>query len=760
VHGVRAAKVKRRILSLTALLAVAVGLAILAGGLASAPAAQASPVRAAAAGGLSVTINSMNPTYATPGATVNLTGTVSNGTRQTKAGLLVQLYTSAIRFPTRDNMDSYLSGGVAPGLTAVGQPFLISASVPPGGSATWSTSFQVSTAGISVFGVYPVTAQLQDMSTDVFASEQTLLPFWPGQKEASLLSPLRISWLWPLIDQPHNQVCPALTSNDLAASLNQGGRLSDLLAAGASHDDAGLTWVIDPALLSDVATMAKAYQVGGKSNCTEAAQEPASQAAARWLAALRRVSPAQPTVITPYADVDMTALVHQGLTADLATAYRTGDAVADSVLHGTFGHTIAWPPGGTADLSVLTNLAAYEHVGTVVLNSSEMRPVDAATVFQPDDAVTSLRVAGLPVNVLLSDETLTSVLRAGDTSTGTLPKGTEFAVRQRFLAETAMIAAEEPNSARTIVVAPPADWSPSRTLAGDLLGETATTPWLAPTELDRLSSAPDTQRTVERVPPLATKASPGELSRGYLSEVGSIGSQLGMYTSMLYKPGTDYVQSLDQALVATESAAWRGRGEAQGRALAATLADYLGGAVSKVKIITSAQVPMGGSSGLVPVNIQNGLQRQAIQVRVTASVGTSPSRTSQLTIGRYQSPVIVPPQALVTVRLPVSSAPQGSTEIQLSLTTANGTTLPVTAKLTVVSTRYGRAILFLIGAAIGVLVLTSGYRGVRRWLHDDSHLVNEEADPPGSVVTGTSDALPPTEVPDDLADARRWVDDA
>ena len=113
------------------------------------------------------------------------------------------------------------------------------------------------------------------------------------------------------------------------------------------------------------------------------------------------------------------------------------------------------------------------------------------------------------------------------------------------------------------------------------------------------------------------------------------------------------------------------------------------------------------------------------------------------------------------MRLPVSSAPQGSTHIKLSLTSADGTPLTFAGNsLTVHSTRYGRAILVLIAAAIGVLVLTSVYRGVRRWLHGDTHLVNEEADPPGSVVTGTSDALHPTEAPDDLADARRWVDDA
>jgi hypothetical protein len=361
------------------------------------------------------------------------------------------------------------------------------------------------------------------------------------------------------------------------------------------------------------------------------------------------------------------------------------------------------------------------------------------------------------MNVLLSDDTLTGVLKAGDTSSGSLPKATEFAVRQRFLAETAMIAAEEPNTARTVVVAPPEDWSPSQTLASDLLGETTTAPWLKPAALEGLSSAPDTQRTMLRQSPPGRKAGPGELSRSYLSRVRLLGAQLDVYKSMLYKPQPAYLRALDQALVATESAAWRG-GMSQGLAQAKNLRDYLRSAEKKVKIIASPQVQMGGSSGLVPVSIQNGLLDQAIRVKVVASAAT----TSQLTIGRFRDVIIIPPQQAVTVRLPVSSAPQGSTEIRLSLTSPNG--MPLTfvtgSSLTVASTRYGRAILFLIVAAIGVLVLTSVYRGIRRWLNGDTHLVNEEADPPGSVVTGTSDALHPTEAPDDLADARRWVDDA
>jgi hypothetical protein len=390
-----------------------------------------------------------------------------------------------------------------------------------------------------------------------------------------------------------------------------------------------------------------------------------------------------------------------------------------------------------------------------------MPPVNADTVFRPDDAVASLRVAGLPMNVLLSDNTLTEVLRAGNTSSGTLAKSTEFAVRQRFLAETAMIAAEAPDSTRTIVVAPPGGWSPSEALASDLLGETATAPWLTPTPLTSLSSAADTERTAPRQSPPDSKASPDELSRGYLNAVRVVGARLGVYQSMLYRPAAAYTRSLDEALLATQSAAWRGGGQQQGMALTRGLSDYVTSAEHKVRIISSAQVPMGGASGLVPVTIENGLH-QAIRVRVVATVVNMPGRTSQLTIGHFADVVTIPPQSPSSpVRLPVSSAPQGSTQISLSLTSANGTALPwAEQKLTVQSTRYGRAILFLIGAAIGVFVLTSLYRAVRRRLRDDTNLPSGEAGPPGSVVTGTSDARYPTEAPDDLADARRRVDDA
>jgi Family of unknown function (DUF6049) len=759
VHGLLPADISRRILSLAAAVAV---LAALAAVLALATPAQASPASPAGqvvqAGRVSVAIDSMTPQTARPGDTVTVTGTVSNGTSQAKAGLDVQLWTSPARFQTRDAMDGYVSHGTGASLEEAGTPFFLPASLRPGATVAWHASFQVDTIGMTQFGVYPVAAQLNDTQGDVLGVDQTLLPFWPGQQEAGLARPLDIAWVWPLIDQPHHQVCSALTSNDLAASLAPGGRLAALLGAGEANPGAHLTWVIDPALLSDVNTMTKAYQVDSGSGCSGAVNEPASKAARTWLSALRGITAGQPTVITPYANVDVSALVHSGLTADITSAYTMGYAVAGDVLHGSFGPSIALPAGGTADLSVLTNLATAQHIGAVVLDSNEMPPT-SPNVFE-DDAVTSIRTPdGLTMTVLLGDHVLTGVLAAGDTSSGVLPASTQFAVSQRFLAETAMIAAEAPDSDRSIVVDPPQDWSPSAALAGTLLSETTSTPWLTPTALGSLAGAPDSERGISRQSPPANRDSPGELGSSYLSTVATVSTALGVYKDLLYQASTPYVQGLEQALTATESSAWRGGGETEGLALADKLSAFMSGEESRIQIIAAQQVPMGGSSGPVPVSVQNG-SHHAIQVRLIATVVDVPGRTSQLTVGRFQNLTTVQPQQAVTFRLPVTSAPIGPTAIQLSLTTANGKSLSLPpTSLTVESTRYGRTILFLIGAAIGVLILTSVFRGVRRWLHPDTQVVPEDAEIPGSVVTGTSSAQHPTEAPDDLADARRWADD-
>jgi hypothetical protein len=92
---------------------------------------------------------------------------------------------------------------------------------------------------------------------------------------------------------------------------------------------------------------------------------------------------------------------------------------------------------------------------------------------------------------------------------------------------------------------------------------------------------------------------------------------------------------------------------------------------------------------------------------------------SQLTITGLDTLIIVPPQTTWTVRMHVHSAALGSTQLQLQLVTEHGMALPGNPQtFSVQTTRYGRALLILIAAALGVLVLTSLARWVRRGLKD------------------------------------------
>jgi hypothetical protein len=744
------------------LLRVAASAAITA--LIAAPAMVASPAAAhalATAGGVTLAIDSISPQIATATSTVVVSGTVTNGTRSALTGLSVVLDSTETWFGTRSSMDAFADStgsgagadaASAPSLIEDGTPFTFSGAVPAGGTASWKVEFTAADAGLTQFGVYGLEAALNGPAGTPPATSRSLLPFWqPGA------SKLKIAWIWPLIDQPYTQACGWPTSDDLESSFASGGRLDDLLTAGSSDPAAKLTWAVDPALLGDAESLRVRHQVGGSADCTGQSEQPASAAAGNWLTALQTATASQPVITTPYANVDVAALVHNGLSNDMKTAYQLGQQVADPALSKAFLIDIGLPAGGLADQSVLTALSANENIPSVVLSSSEMPLTNGAFA---DDAVSSwANGEGSTMSVLLADSTLTTVLKGA----GTTSAAGQFAIEQRFLAETAMIAAEAPNDPRSLVVSPPETWDPSQALATTLLKETTSAPWLQPVQLESLTGPhSDAASQVSRRPPPANSVSAKELSKTYLNSVSALDGMLAVYSSMLDGAPAGYKTQLEMALAATESSAWRGGGTsaAQGKALVTGLSQYLSDAERKVRIIPPGQISMAGASGQLPVTIQNGLEKQAVRVRLVATVVTARGYANTLTIGE-QKVVTIPPGQVRLVKLDVHSARQGSTTIDLSLTSANGSVLPWTVgtQLTVNSTRYGQAILLLIAAAIGLLLLSSAFRSSRRRLAAapaDPRAGGEEHGSPGNVMTSEQD---PTEAPDDLADARRWADD-
>jgi hypothetical protein len=689
---------------------------------------------------------------------VTVSGTVTNTTATAATGLSVMLWSSSVRLPDRAAMASYLT---APAGAAVDTPLPKSlqtlAAVPAHSTRPWSLTLRVSQAGMTTFGVYPLAAELSQFGAPVDAA-RTFLPFWPAASQARTVRPVSLAWIWPLIDVPHQAACPALLNNNLQASLASGGRLNQLLAVGNSPvgRSAGLTWAIDPALLNDAKVMTARYQVGGTAICTHASTRPASAAARAWLAGVQSVAAQQDFFVTPYADVDVAALSHRGLTSELADAFADGRHAALTILHGQAqrpavapgngragaGATglIAWPPNGVADYGVLESLAASPNrIGTVILDSTMMQPVI-------QNGITPTAVTSTPdgvygqMHVLLADNDIEQVLSAPPDSLPGIAPGTKpspaaaaFAREQWFLAQTAMIASEAPHTARAVVVAPPRRWDPGTALAGSLLDETLHTPWLRPASLSGLVAAPPPAGQVRRKAPPKYQVSRSELRAPLLRQVQQLNDQIALLESILVQSGPRY---LSTAVAAIESSAWRGQpsGRRTARQLLRKVSAFVAVQQHQVRIIDPLRVTLGGKSGEVPVSIRNTLG-QAVRVRLQVSV---PS-TGRIVIRNPNKLITVPGGQQKTIKIPVKASAAGSTTLTLWLTNPGGRPLPrSTARVTVEATHFGTMAIVIIGIALAVFVITAIGRAIRRGIRQPGG--EGGADGP-AVAAGTGPAV-------------------
>jgi hypothetical protein len=161
----------------------------------------------------------------------------------------------------------------------------------------------------------------------------------------------------------------------------------------------------------------------------------------------------------------------------------------------------------------------------------------------------------------------------------------------------------------------------------------------------------------------------------------------------------------------------------------------------------------------VPVSISNDLHT-TVQVVLHATAAGD----GRLSIGSFDGLVTVPAGKTTTIRLPVRALTVGETNVTLTLYNRHGAALPYTRiNLTVRATRFGTLALVIMCVALGVFVLTSSARAIRRSRRDGSQPDNDHessdapgaAAVPGSVRSGDDLANDdPPEDPDEYADAR------
>ena len=567
----------------------------------------------------------------------------------------------------------------------------------------------------------------------------TFVPWFPEGPVA----PTRLAWLLPLVDEPHRGPGAVMLSNRLEDVVAGDGRLARTLvggrvgAAGACEEPAlepgatspdlptsacrgegvPLTWAVDPDLVYSVEAMTRPYAVLADGRRTEL---PASDAAAAWLSSLRAAAAEGEVLALPYGDPDVVALSRTGspLADDVALLQQLGQTEVRRLLDVEPVQTVAWPPPGPVT-GVVDTLAGSERRALVVRAAALAGRDDVASSDRTPGARATLPSTVEPVPAPVPDDVLSALVAPDPADDGW--QGARLA-EQRWLAETAMIAAERPGESRTLVVAPDrrADLHPA-VLAG-AVADTGRLPWLCGVPLDEVAAGtercarqPDPGRAADEGEPAVPVTSVPDdraLAPSFVRAVADVRRDADQFTEQVLTPDDDGAKDIRARLLRArgraESTAWRTRPNG-GRRMLDLLRDDVDALRSRVSLVGQPAL-LTGREGTVQLVVQNRLD-QPVNVGVRLDPTSAARLSSEDTEIR-----VVPGQNTLPVSVRVEARTSGRFTARLGLVDASGQPFGATVELPVRSTQYGRVALVVTGVAAAVLLVAAGARITRRVL--------------------------------------------
>ncbi|WP_283139516.1 DUF6049 family protein [Rhizohabitans arisaemae] len=652
-------------------------------------------------------------------APITLSGTVKTD----HTSLRVRLRWSNQRLGNRAELDMYAKGLPGAPVDKAHISSTLQLPVPTPGQATpWSISVTPVQLELTSFGVYPLSVEVLDPAGTTLAVQRTFLPYFPSGQS---VQKTRISWLLPIVDQPHQSTDGKFVGNTLHKSIAKGGRLSNLLqAVENARNPTPLTWLIDPAVLDDVSALGRDHEIKSE-------RRGADPAGATWLDRLRGLAAESTVAGTPYADADVAALARHGLDAQTKSAFEIGAETVRRVLGKPAAKEIAWPVGGYADHDTLDSLAAHG-VRTVVLNENSL-PAAPRPAYTPEAATTVPTVYG-PMKALLADSAL-SQLVAGDVRA----PGAAALTLQRFLAETAMITAEMPNLARGVVITPPRRWNPNPQFLTALLDASGSVPWLRQVPLTAQRPLPKGTATPRGSLTYTAQNQATELNRPYMRQVARMARSADLTVAV----NPEQPPRFKVAVLRMASSAWRGRTSGSvgknavcptrtGRvvAICKTVDQAIQEQIKKIRITSDRPPTLAGANGTLPISISNLLDYKVVlRLKVTSSdperlrITTPPAEaagTGPHAVSPSGGPVDLTDDVQIekrnsqTVPIQLNALADGDTDIVLQLTTLDGTPYGEPVRVTVKATGYTAIALVIASGAVAVMLLSVGARILRR----------------------------------------------
>lgn len=633
--------------------------------------------------------------------TLRVSGRIVNLSSERLDNVSVQLRTSSAPLTGRPEVTEISSLNSVPGEFEPDQVPLavtridVADSLAPGAQETFNIKIPMRNLPFSQAGTYVLGIETlgQIVGVDSISQRQgimrTFLPWFPY---SSTVTPIELVWLWPVADWPARSAGGVLLNDQTPREIAPGGRLNRIVDMGAAASSV-VSWIVDPALLQTADVMTRGYRVVSGTSVVIGDQGADAQ---EWIQTLRTGSATGDLRVLPYADNDASAVRRAGMDTDVVRAITMAPLYANSVLDKPVTSTIYWAPFGRLDRRT-TDLLASSGVRTVVMAASAVPLTGGPAI--TSSGRTNISTSFGSMQAVLVDDGLSATLA--------LPQATRsdaLLARQRFLAETALIAVNLPTdssatlpSSRTVVAAPvDLRWNPSPVMLNALLRATSRAPWLGRHSLSDLLAEPIAPVGRERGG-YGARARAAELTDEYMGSVRRVQEQLSTFNAILEDPAP-LTEQYANALLRAESAAWRTK-PATGRLLVESIRIGLTDQIAQVRVLSEGTITLSGDSGRVPVTIANDLDRA---VTVGVQLRSSPSVRLE---SAPLSGIRIEPGRLASVELDARVIGSQELGVRVQLLTPDGADFGEPARITIASTAYARAAAWVIAIAFLAIVI-------------------------------------------------------
>ncbi|HSS68591.1 MAG TPA: DUF6049 family protein [Nocardioidaceae bacterium] len=655
--------------------------------------------------GLSVTIDSIEPTMLTPGEPLTLSGIVHNASDRTWFNAQVYLEMSVTPATDKAGLDAFALTGdtkfgdrvVRFGDFAQIGPVEAGKTRPYQLTVPYARLPAVSSGGGSP-GVYQVAAAVlatQGGTRDTNADARTdaLVPLEDPSNPPRHTTAL--TTLIPITAPVALQSDGVFAGDALAEEVAPGGRLRNLLDLVLDAPTPSLDIVVDPALVSALENMADGYQYvdladGPNAPPTAGAGQ---QSARAWLDDFAIAAATENVDYLPWANPNTSGLAAAGMHGVAEAAINAAAKYASD--QRSTAPVVDWQSNGAA---TRRGLSVADRAGGRIIHVvsqstlSKLEPDDSG--FPPSLATVNTRTAPLLTTVTRSD-------LAGFPFTRST---TAVEFRQGLVSE-ALVRAIGQTDNPTSVIAAPFHWDPGVVPIDLNLPGAYGAGFISPRSLGSLTDN-EGDTPVSYVGPIQPAEPRPAMTAGLENAIQRLRDSGRVYTALL-TDGRDAATSFEQQLAQSGSSAWLWQPK-RGEAITRRAARAMTSEIRQVTLTGPEFVALSSEAGRFPLTVSNGLD-----VSVTVNVSVVP-RNPALHIDPIDPVVLDPGQRqLIEVRTRASGS--GVTAVEARLATREHREFGNSWNFDVRATRIGVAIWILLGVLMAGLFGGAAIRIVRRF---------------------------------------------